>query len=263
MFDTRPLLRHSARHQPHPRRGAVSMPKNLFVDPVAMRRPAELAFPRIPVHAYAGRSPRSAARGDATLTRVLRHMMIVREFESMLAAFKSTGATRASIRLQGSAHLSIGQGGRGGRRGAGAVARGPHLRQPPQPRRVHRQGPVGHRETRPGRSAGHHGASRGRGALSSVERAVGGAGETDLAENFLLFGLLAEIFMRANGFNGGMGGSMHAFFPPIAPIPTTPSSAPPPASPPRSARPEASHPGGITVANAGEGPPAAAPSGRR
>lgn len=40
-------------------------------------------------------------------------------------------------------------------------------------------------------------------------------GSKDLPGNFLLFGLLAEIFMRKNAVNAGMGGSMHAFFPPF------------------------------------------------
>jgi 2-oxoisovalerate dehydrogenase E1 component len=36
-----------------------------------------------------------------------------------------------------------------------------------------------------------------------------------LAKHFLLYGALAEIFARANGFNKGLGGSMHAFFTPF------------------------------------------------
>ena len=60
---------------------------------------------------------------------------------------------------------------------------------------------------------------RGGSLLKTVERHIGGESETDRAEDFLLFGLLAEIFMRANGFNGGMGGSMHAFFPPFGAFP--------------------------------------------
>ena len=60
---------------------------------------------------------------------------------------------------------------------------------------------------------------RGGSLLKSVERHLGGHSETALGEAFLLFGLLAEIFMRANGFNGGMGGSMHAFFPPFGTYP--------------------------------------------
>lgn len=33
------------------------------------------------------------------------------------------------------------------------------------------------------------------------------------AEDFLVYGAIAEIFAKQAGFNGGMGGSMHAFFP--------------------------------------------------
>ena len=47
--------------------------------------------------------------------------------------------------------------------------------------------------------------------------AKGGAG--DLAVDFVLYGVLAEIFGRANGFNKGMGGSMHAFFAPFGSMP--------------------------------------------
>jgi 2-oxoisovalerate dehydrogenase E1 component len=39
--------------------------------------------------------------------------------------------------------------------------------------------------------------------------------EEELGIDFLLYGALAEIFARANGFNMGMGGSMHAFFMPF------------------------------------------------
>ena len=37
----------------------------------------------------------------------------------------------------------------------------------------------------------------------------------DLAVAYLLYGTLAEILGREAGFNKGMGGSMHAFFPPF------------------------------------------------
>ena len=41
----------------------------------------------------------------------------------------------------------------------------------------------------------------------------------ELARNFLLYGALAEVFGRANGFNRGLGGSMHAFFTPFGILP--------------------------------------------
>jgi 2-oxoisovalerate dehydrogenase E1 component len=41
----------------------------------------------------------------------------------------------------------------------------------------------------------------------------------ELAENFVLYGTLAEIFARKAGFNRGLGGSMHAFFTPFGSMP--------------------------------------------
>ena len=55
--------------------------------------------------------------------------------------------------------------------------------------------------------------------LSAVNRFIRPASEKALAESFMLFGFLSEIFMRATGFNGGMGGSMHAFFLPFGAYP--------------------------------------------
>ena len=40
-----------------------------------------------------------------------------------------------------------------------------------------------------------------------------------LAENFILFGTMAEIFARKSGFTRGLGGSMHAFFAPFGSMP--------------------------------------------
>jgi 2-oxoisovalerate dehydrogenase E1 component len=40
-----------------------------------------------------------------------------------------------------------------------------------------------------------------------------------LAEKFLLYGALAEIFAKRTGFNRGLGGSMHAFFLPFGVFP--------------------------------------------
>jgi 2-oxoisovalerate dehydrogenase E1 component len=55
-------------------------------------------------------------------------------------------------------------------------------------------------------------------ALRVVEK-FSPANIKDLAINYTLYGTLAEIFGRATGFNKGMGGSMHAFFPPFGVMP--------------------------------------------
>jgi 2-oxoisovalerate dehydrogenase E1 component len=56
--------------------------------------------------------------------------------------------------------------------------------------------------------------------LKVVESFPGSSdGVKGLAIDYLLFGALAEIFGRYAGFNRGMGGSMHAFFPPFGVMP--------------------------------------------
>jgi 2-oxoisovalerate dehydrogenase E1 component len=45
------------------------------------------------------------------------------------------------------------------------------------------------------------------------------AADKNLAIDFTLYGTLAEIFAKGNGFNRGLGGSMHAFFPPFGIMP--------------------------------------------
>ncbi len=87
------------------------MPRDLLIDPEVTRKPGRLAFPEIPVHAY--RTPLAEERrrrGDAALVRVFRDMLIVREFETMLGAFKGQGAYQdIAFAYKGPAHLSVGQ----------------------------------------------------------------------------------------------------------------------------------------------------------
>ena len=197
------------------------MPKSIAVDPNRLRQPGALAFPTVPVYAY--QTPfatERVQRGGETLVAALRHMMVVREFESMLASFKAKGAYQdIAYTYKGPAHLSIGQEGAavgaalalqpgdhifGSHRSHGEfIAKGlsamAHLPADDVLRIMedHQQGTL----------------------LRGVEQNLPGGTAADLAENFLLLGFLAEIFMRANGFNGGMGGSMHAFFPPFGAYP--------------------------------------------
>jgi 2-oxoisovalerate dehydrogenase E1 component len=193
------------------------MPKTIPVDPASFAKSGKLAFPEVPIRAYAGSlGEERAARGDDTLREVLRHMMIVREFESMLGAFKAKGAYEGiEYAYRGPAHLSIGQEG-------AAVGQALALRPEDHIFGSHRS----HGEfIAKGLAAVQRLAENERvsimeswqcGALlRTVEGRLPSNSSQGLAENFLLLGLLAEIFMRANGFNAGMGGSMHAFFPPF------------------------------------------------
>jgi 2-oxoisovalerate dehydrogenase E1 component len=197
------------------------MPKSITVDPTAIRRRGRLEFPEIPVHAYATPfADERAARGDAALVRVLRHMMLVREFEAMLAAFKATGSYRGiAYTYRGPAHLSIGQ-------EAAAVGQALALEARDHVFGSHRshgefiaKGLAAIDRLDTGALAAILEGWRGGSLLRTVDRSVEGTTDANRAETFLLFGLLAEIFMRSNGFNGGMGGSMHAFFPPFGAYP--------------------------------------------
>jgi 2-oxoisovalerate dehydrogenase E1 component len=193
------------------------MPKELFIDPNLQRRASTLSFADIPIHSYATPLAVERARyGDATLVGLLRSMLIIREFETMLSAFKSRGAYAGiEFNYKGPAHLSIGQEG-------AAVGAALALRPEDHVFGSHRshgefiaKGLSAIAAIEPRRLTAIMAEHRGGRLLRSVEKHIPFAGEVRLAENFLLFGLLAEIFMRADGFNGGMGGSMHAFFPPF------------------------------------------------
>ncbi len=193
------------------------MPKQLTVDPRSTMIASKLAFPEIPVHAY-HRSlvEERSARGDDDLKSILRHMVLVREFETMLGALKATGKyANVEFSYRGPAHLSIGQ-------EAAAVGCAWGLEADDHIFGSHRShGEFIAKALRaigtlpPDRILDALNRPRNRALLRVTEKHLGGADDRDLAENFAVLGLLSEIFMKANGFNGGMGGSMHAFFTPF------------------------------------------------
>ncbi len=231
------------------------MPKQLLVDPALSRQRGRLASPEIPVHAYD--RPIEAeitARGPAALTAALRHMMVIREFEGMLSSFKATGAYRGiEHAYKGPAHLSIGQ---EGAAVGSALALDPadHIFGSHRSHGEFLAKGLAAVDRLPEDQLDAILASHDGGALrDTVARATGRDGRA-LAEDFLLFGFLAEIFMRENGFNGGMGGSMHAFFPPFGCYPNNAivgASAGIAAG--AALRRRLAGDGGITVAHAGDG----------
>ncbi|WP_127145590.1 alpha-ketoacid dehydrogenase subunit alpha/beta [Pelagibacterium montanilacus] len=231
------------------------MPKTLAVDPEKTMQRGEVAFARVPVHAYdTPFADERRAYGDEGLRAALRHMIVIREFETMLGTFKATGAYEGiAYTYKGPAHLSLGQEG---------AAVGAALALEPDDHIFGSHRSHGEFLAKGLSAIDKMDASRLEtimdehkgGALKRlVSEHVGGTGKT-LAENFLLFGLLAEIFMRESGFNGGMGGSMHAFFPPFG---TYPNNAIVGASAGiatgAALRKKLAGNGGICVANAGDG----------
>ncbi|OED40027.1 dehydrogenase [Chromatiales bacterium (ex Bugula neritina AB1)] len=196
------------------------MPKQLEVLPDRLSRSGRLSMPVIPVFAYdTALTDECVARGEDTLKEVLRHMLLLREFETMLNSLRSKGEYGGiSCQYRGPAHLSVGQ---------EASAVGMALALSPEDHIFGNHRSHGDflakglsainrlSENVLGEKMAAHDQGR---VLKLVEHHLGGDWRM-LSENFLLFGFLSEILMRATGFNGGMGGSMHAFFPPFGAYP--------------------------------------------
>ncbi len=197
------------------------MPKTIPVDPAHFAKPGTLDFPVIPIRAYNRPfAEERKARGDKVLVDVLRHMMLVREFETMLGSFKAKGSYAGiTYAYKGPAHLSLGQ--------EGACV-GAALELSPEDHIFGSHRSHGEFIAKGLSAIAKLSASdldaimtehQGGALLKAVEAHIPESATTNRAENFLLFGLLTEIFMKANGFNGGMGGSMHAFFTPFGAYP--------------------------------------------
>ena len=196
------------------------MPKSLFVDPKKVRKVEMLKIKDIPVNQYQSDFEKELKTyGAEKLKRILYDMQTIRAFENMLNTFKTQGAwENIEYNHKGPAHLSMGQ-------EAAAVGQCINL----------------------GIDDFIFGSHRSHGEIlakcySAVEKLsekelekimkefLGGdtlkmaekisyKNVKDLAENFVLYGTLAEIFARNAGFNRGLGGSMHAYFLPFGSMP--------------------------------------------
>lgn len=196
------------------------MPKSILIDPAEARAPGMLTAPPIPLNAYVSDPAAEAAQyGSANLVRIYRDMVIIREFETMLDKIKKEG-NYAGIRYdhRGPAHLSIGQ-------EAAAVGQCYHLTPDDFIFGSHRShGEIIAKCLSAIAKMGQTDVQRVMegyldGAILRVVERIAGADFAELAITYVLYGTLAEIFGRATGFNRGMGGSMHAFFPPFGVMP--------------------------------------------
>ncbi len=196
------------------------MPKSQFIDPFEVRKPGEIKFGKIPVNQYIKTIEEEKINfSTEDFISILRDMIIIREFETMLNLVKTTGEYQGiPYNHPGPAHLSIGQ-------EASAVGMAYNLSIDDYIFGSHRS----HGEIlAKGLSAIHQLEDENlmsimknffnASTLKVVEKEYSGTVK-DLAINFLLYGTLAEIFARENGFNKGLGGSMHAFFTPFGVYP--------------------------------------------
>lgn len=196
------------------------MPKSILVNPADVRKSSMLTFDPIPVNAYTPDWAAESARyGESGLKRMWLDMVYIREFETMLNTFKTMGEWKGIVyNHKGPAHLSIGQ-------EAAAVGQCAALDPDDYIFGSHRS----HGEILAKCLSSSRQLPEAR-LLSVMEEFLGGetlalvdripaSGLGDRAENFILFGTLAEIFARKAGFNRGLGGSMHAFFTPFGSMP--------------------------------------------
>ena len=198
------------------------MPKSQIISPVESRRPGQLEFAPIPINQYQKTCKEELASkrfSKADFLRIQRDMEIIRAFENMLNEIKLRGSFQGiEYNHRGPAHLSIGQ-------EASAVGQAYLLGADDHIYGSHRShGDI----LAKGLSAivklsdeallqimrGYFGGD----TLRVVEKDAAGSTQ-DLAMDYLVYGTLAEIFAKDYGFNRGMGGSMHAFFPPFGVMP--------------------------------------------
>jgi 2-oxoisovalerate dehydrogenase E1 component len=192
------------------------MPKSQNINPEDLRKPQFIEFGKIPVNQYS----KSIDEEKSNFTtddfiRIYHDMVIIREFETMLNLIKTTNEYRGiAYNHPGPAHLSIGQ-------EASAVGMAYNLDIDDYIFGSHRShGEILAKGLSAINKLGEEtlytimNAYFGGKALKVVEKKFLGS-VRDLAKHFLLYGALAEIFARENGFNKGLGGSMHAFFTPF------------------------------------------------
>jgi len=192
------------------------MPKSQNINPKEVRKPKFIEFGKIPVNQYKKSiEEEKKIFSKEDFLRIYHDMVVIREFENMLNLIKTTNEYNGiPYNHPGPAHLSIGQ-------EAAAVGMAYTLDVDDYIFGSHRS----HGEIlAKGLSAIHrldedalYSVMKnyfGGSALKVVEKGFQGTIK-DLAVNFLLYGALAEIFARENGFNKGLGGSMHAFFTPF------------------------------------------------
>lgn len=196
------------------------MPQSILVDPKKVRQAQTLKIKDIPVNQYEPDIKAELAKyGKPRVIRMYHDMLVIREFESMLNSIKTQNTYRdIQYNHLGPAHLSMGQ-------ESAAVGQSVHLTTDDFLFGSHRShGEILAKclsavqqlndtqllEIMRGFFGGK--------CLNVVEKGHQGSVKA-LAEKFVLYGTLAEIFARETGFNKGLGGSMHAFFPPFGSMP--------------------------------------------
>jgi 2-oxoisovalerate dehydrogenase E1 component len=196
------------------------MPKSMIINPDEVRKPGSLKFKDIKLNQYKKDFEKEEKKfGKVTLKQILSDMLLIREFESCLNQIKIQGSYQGiEYNHLGPAHLSMGQ---------EAAAVGQSLRLDIDDFIF--------------------GSHRSHGEVLAKCFSAASKLSDDILENimttymdgkilhalnpdqnhsmkeraydFILYGVLAEIFAKETGFNKGLGGSMHVFFSPFGSMP--------------------------------------------
>lgn len=195
------------------------MTKSLVIDPQEVRQRHTLRAKPIHLNRFQNSGANLRKYGPEALTRIYRDMVYIREFENMLDRLKKEGSYGGTeYNHAGPAHLSIGQ-------EAAAVGQAFFLEPHDFIFGSHRS----HGEILAKSFSAIEKLDESTlvatledymdGEILRVVETFSKADAKTLAMDYVLYGTLAEIFGRKTGFNQGMGGSMHAFFPPFGVLP--------------------------------------------
>lgn len=197
------------------------MSKQITFDPASVRQKDMVKLPEIPVNQYQPDIKKEIKMwGKDRLVRVLRDMMIIREFENMLDTIKKEGVYQGiTHNHKGPAHLSAGQ---------ESAAVGQALALAPEDfifgsHRSH--GEIlakcfsAIQQIEDAELEKIMADFMGGATYKVVKEHFAGSSVKETAENFVLYGALSEIYAKATGFSAGLGGSMHTFFAPFGSMP--------------------------------------------
>ncbi|HAK46795.1 MAG TPA: dehydrogenase, partial [Spirochaeta sp.] len=197
------------------------MPKSISIDPVKVREAGTIKVNDIPANKYKSDFKKEEKLyGKDGLIGAYYDMLIIREFETMLDQIKKEGSYQGmEYNHKGPAHLSAGQ-------ESASVGQSLVLDTDDFIFGSHRShGEILAKCFSAIKKLDENSLTSvmegffGGETLSVVEKHNKGENVRDHAENFVLYGALAEIFARAQGFNRGLGGSMHTFFAPFGSMP--------------------------------------------
>ncbi len=197
------------------------MPKSILIDPKKIRKPGVLKFKDIQLNQYKSDFKKEVKKhGKEKLKQVLIDMLLIREFETALNRIKREGAYLGiEYNHKGPAHLSIGQ-------EAAAVGQALMLDKEDFIFGSHRS----HGEilaksfsaiakTKDDKLLEIMKNYMNGTVLNIVEKSDNQKNTKDLAYDFIIYGVMAEIFAKVTGFHKGLGGSMHVFFAPFGSMP--------------------------------------------